>query len=330
MSGPSNREVYFSFFMFTVDLQPGNAAYTKVIVRHMKRLLELGYAGFDLPIAPNATADHEAEIRGYVELKRALDDAGLGGISVTTNVAAFKEFDPSSPDKQQRDTALAYLKSRVDITAALGGTIMAGPIVCPYNAYPVTEFGDPIWSDVLQDWTRSRYENAQPVIEQLGGYAETKGVKVAIEPVGHWETPAPNLLSEVLTFLRDIDSRQIGVCVDNAHVQLGSDGPAVSIADAQRAANDRRLHYVHISAPDRGAVHDSWIPWKPLLEPVLEIYDGPVLVEVFNAIPAFLSSLRLTRRKFWIPDEDKPVRGVPDAYTVADEAITTVRQKLFA
>ena len=43
--------------------------------------------------------------------------------------------------------------------------------------------------------------------------------------------------------------------------------------------------------------------------------------EVFNAIPAFLESLHLTRRKFWIPREDKPVAGRLDAYKVAGEAI---------
>ena len=43
--------------------------------------------------------------------------------------------------------------------------------------------------------------------------------------------------------------------------------------------------------------------------------------EAFNAIPAFLEFLHLTRRKFWIPSEDKPVAGWPDAYTVAGEAI---------
>ena len=32
-----------------------------------------------------------------------------------------------------------------------------------------------------------------------------------------------------------------------------------------RAAQQDRLYYVHISAPDRGAVHDSWIPWETVL-----------------------------------------------------------------
>jgi hypothetical protein len=61
---------------------------------------------------------------------------------------------------------------------------------------------------------------------------------------------------------------------------------------------------------------------------VLPRYSGPLLIEIFNAIPAFLQSLHLTRRKFWIPGEDEPVAGVPDAYTVAAEAIETLHDEL--
>ena len=328
LAGEAKRDIFFSFFMFTVDLRPGDADYAKVLIGHMQELMKLGYTGFDLPIAPMPTADHEAEVESYVQLKGSLDDAGLGEVAFTTNVAATRTFDPSSPYEQQRDVALAYLKSRVDITAALDGTIMAGPIVFPYNMFPVLDFGDPIWSDVLQAWAAPRYEFAQPVLEELGRYAEDKDVKVAIEPVDHWETPVPNMVGEVLAFLDGVLSRQVGVCVDSAHVVLGGDGPVASGEDIRRAAAEDRLHYVHISAPDRGAIHDSWIPWKRFVNPILEQYEGPLLVEIFNAIPAFLDSLRLTRRKFWIPGEDRPVAGVPDAYTVAGQAIAAVRHEL--
>jgi hypothetical protein len=85
---------------------------------------------------------------------------------------------------------------------------------------------------------------------------------------------------------------------------------------------------VHISAPDRGAVHDSWIPWRLLLEPVLASYEGPLLVETFNAIPVFVNPLHLTRRKFWIPGEDTPDPSRPDSYAVAREAIAAVRHEI--
>ncbi len=324
----SEREIYFSFFMFTADLQPNDRAYTKEIVAHMRALTAFGYAGFDLPIAPTATLDHRSEVQSYVNLRQALDDAGLEDVRFTTNVAATRTFDPSSPYAEQRAIGLSYLKSRVDITRALRASIMAGPIVLPYGVFPVTDFNQPVWSDALQEWLEPRYRNARPVIEELGEYAASQGVLVAIEPVDHWETPAPNMVRDAIRFLDGVRSPQVGVCIDSAHVVLGSDGPAAFTEDVRHVANADRLHYVHISAPDRGAVHDSWIPWKPFLCPILASYGGPLLVEVFNAIPVFLNSLRLTRRKFLIPGEDTPVPGRPDAYAIAREAIATLRREI--
>ena len=46
------RDLYFSFFMFTADLRPGDKAAALTTARHVEKLLELGYTGFDVPIAP--------------------------------------------------------------------------------------------------------------------------------------------------------------------------------------------------------------------------------------------------------------------------------------
>jgi sugar phosphate isomerase/epimerase len=322
------RDVYLSFFMFTTNLHPDDPGYTKVIVQHMRELRGLGYAGFDMPIFPNDTRDHRSEVESYQELKRALDQAGLDDVGFTTNVATTRTFDPTSEYEDQREVALAYLKSRVDITAALGGTIMAGPIVFPYNVFPTTDFGAAIWSDELQAWLEPRYRYAQPVLDKLGEHAERKGVRLAIEPVDHWETPAPNMVGDVMHFLEGVRSGQVGVCVDSAHVVLGSSGPGAFKQEIRQLAESGRLNYVQVSPPDRGAVLDSWIPWGVFLGTIAPRYSGPLLIEIFNAIPAFLQSLRLTRRKFWIPGEDEPVAGQPDAYTVAAEAIQALENEL--
>jgi D-psicose/D-tagatose/L-ribulose 3-epimerase len=320
-------EVFFSFFMFTADLQPDDPAYTEVIARHMRELSSYGYDGFDLPIAPTS-ADHRAEIQSYVHLRQRLEDLGLGDVRITTNVATTDEFDPTSPDPAQRDAAWEYLRSRVDITAVLGGSLMAGPVIFPYNVYPVTEDGQPIRSDALQDWVKPGYARARPIISELGAYAAEHGVTVGIEPVDHWEQVAPNLVGDVADFLEGFGGANVGVCIDSSHVVLGSEGPEAFRRQVARLAPERRISSIHLSAPDRGRLVDSWIPWRTFLDPILPVYDGPFLVEVFNAVPAFLNSFRLTRRKFWIPGEDPPVRGVPDAYTVAAEAISTVRAEL--
>ncbi len=323
----SHPHVYFSFFMFTADLRPDDVVYSETIVRHMRALLEMGYDGFDLPIAPTPTTDHRAEVDSYRRLRRRLDAAGLTGLKIATNVGCTRTFDPTSPYKEQRDAALGYLKSRVDITRALGGTMLAGPIVFPYGAFPTTDSGDPLWSDALQDWLAPRYRRAAPVLRELADYAAEQDVTLAIEPVDHWETPAPNMVADVMGFLAHVPDARLGLCVDSAHVLLGSDGPSAFRAGIAEAVAGHRLHYVHVSAPDRGAIHDSWIPWRAFLDPIVPHHAGPYLIEVFNAVPPFLASLRQTRRKFWIPCEDPPGRG-PSAYDIAKDALATFRQEL--
>jgi sugar phosphate isomerase/epimerase len=329
MSTPLRRDVYFSFFMFTANLQPDDAGYTETIAGHMRELLGMGYDGFDLPVAPTATTDHHKEVESYQRLRERLDKAGLTGLKIATNVGTTRTFDPTSLYKEQRDAALSYLKSRVDITVALGGTMLAGPIIFPYGVFPTTDFNEPIWSDALQDWLKPRYRLAVPVLASLADYAGERGVKLAIEPVDHWETAAPNMVADVLRFLEGVPNPQLGVCIDSAHVLLGSDGPAEFRSGVRQAVEGRRLHYVHISAPDRGSIHDSWIPWRQFLEPILPSFDGPFLLEVFNGVPVFLNSLRQTRRKFWIPNEDPRTHG-PSAYDIASGALTTLRRELAA
>jgi len=331
MEEARRREIYFSFFMFTADLRPNDASYTQVLVRHLKALTEIGYTGFDVHIAPGpANVGHHAEVESYISLKRAFDRAGFRDVKFTTNVGTTRTFDPTSPYEDQRRQALSYLKSRVDITSVLGGenTIMSGPFLYPYGIFPLTDDGEGIWSDALQDWMKPRYAAAASIFRELAQYSAEKRVKLAIEPVKNWETPGPTMVSEALDFLESADIPVGGVTIDTAQVVMESQGPAIFRKNVARAVQQSRLNYVHISAPDRGAVRDSWIPWEIMLDEIEPVYSGPYLVEVFNAIPPFESSMRMTRRRFWRPGEDAPEADVDSAYDVARAALKTLEEKL--
>jgi sugar phosphate isomerase/epimerase len=330
MSTTTKNEIFFSFFMFTADLRPNDEAYAKILIRHLRALTEMGYTGFDMHIAPlPARVSHNHEVKSYESLKRSFDQAGFKEAKFTTNVGTTRIFDPTSPYREQREQALAYLKSRVEITAVLGGeSIMAGPFLYPYGVFPLTDDGASIWSDELQDWLKPRYQAAQDCFEELGEYAAKRGVKLAIEPVKSWETPGPNQVSDALEFLQRIKPKQVGVAVDTAQVVMESQGPSVFVANIAAAHKTQRLHYVHISAPDRGAVRDSWIPWDIVMPEILPIYHGPLLIEVFNAVPPFVESMRMSRRRFWRPGEDKEERGLPSAYDIAREGLQALQEQI--
>jgi len=316
--------------MFTADLRPEDSAYTRQLVEHLKILTDMGYAGFDVHIAPKpVNVDHQQEIKSYIQLRKAFDKAGLQDSRFTTNVGTTRTFDPTSPYREQRDQALNYLKSRVDITHALGGeSIMSGPFLYPYGVFPLTDNDEPIWSDALQDWMKPRFLSARSTMLELDAYAAEKGVTLAIEPVKSWEMPPPNMVSEVLDFLDDIDAPTCGVTFDTAQILMESQGPNVFEQNIARAVNKHRLSYVHISAPDRGAIQDSWIPWEVMLSKIEPVYKGPYLIEVFNAIPPFGTSMRMARRRFWRPGEDDPQVGVKSAYEIAQISIDVFKGKI--
>lgn len=330
MAYPSTLpDIFLSFFMFTTDMKPDDPDYKKLVVSHIRALQEFGYSGFEFPIKPTFPVNNDfvKDVQSYIELRGYLNSEGLGNVKIVTNVGTTRTYDPTSPYSEQREKALAYLKSRVDITAALYGNIMMGPLIVPYGRYFKDDFGTPIWSDALQDLLAERYRIAQPVFNELGKYAETKEVKLAIEPITHWEQPGPNKLSQLIEFLNGVESTQVGVVIDGAHETLDGDGPELFKEQVAHIAGQGRLHYIQVSPPDRGALHTSWFPWQSFLEQVLQHYEGPIAVEIFNAIPAFVDSMRLTRRKFWIPGEDTE-NHYPSAYEIADKAIQMTQQEM--
>ena len=187
---------------------------------------------------------------------------------------------------------------------------MAGPIIFPYGGYPTTDFGEPIWSDALQDWAVPGYAAAQPVLQELGDYAADARRQArdrAGRPLGDGRAQHGRSGAGLPRRRRQRAGRRL----HRQRARAARRRRAGRVRGAGRSARAQRVHSVHISAPDRGALRDSWIPWHAFLDPILPVYDGPLLVEVFNAIPPFLDSLRLTRRKFWIPGEDDAGRRRP-------------------
>jgi sugar phosphate isomerase/epimerase/glyoxylase-like metal-dependent hydrolase (beta-lactamase superfamily II) len=335
MSPQPPREIYFSFFMFTADLQPNNQEYRQVLVRHMHKLDEMGYNGFDLHIAdrPASDFDYKKEVEDYRGLKQAFDKEGFTNMKFATNVGSTRDYDPTSPSPETRELALLYLKSRVDITKVLGGegAIMSGPFLYPYGAFP----DKPLWSDSLQDWIQPRLRNADSVFKELAHYADENKVKLALEPVKNWETPPPNMVSEVLDFVERLQSKPCGITIDTAQVLMESQGPQIFRKNVDRAANRGLLNYVHISPPDRGDLYDSWIPWDLMLgkleeptSPSARRFQGPYLIEIFNAIPPFDALMRMSRRRFWRPGEDPNGSEELNAYRIAYKAFEELRRQI--
>jgi len=326
-------EMYFSFFMFGSNFSIEDDNFLDQAITHIRKLVEMGYVGFEFhPGREDTTVfafpTYQDELNAYIAFRQRMNDEGFSDIKIATNVGATPECDPSSSHLAIREAGITYLKSRIDITAALGGEIMMGPMVIPYGGFVVNApNGEQVWSDQLQDELELRYVNAQQSFILLGEYAASKAVKLAIEPISHWETPGPNKLAQLIPFLNGIDDPTVGVVIDSAQETLDGDGPEMFKQQIKYLADQGRLHYAQASPPDRGELVNSWLPWESIFTPILERFNGPIAVEIFNAVGAFDGGLRLTRRKYWIPEVDEPTE-YPDAYLVAKQAYEITQAKL--
>ena len=329
MTSRPEPSFYLSFFLFTTDPRPGDPAARELLLGQVRELVAMGYGGFELPIPPSSMADPEAEVEAYRQLRQALDAEGFEAVALTTNVAATPDFDPTSADAAVRERALVYLRSRVEITAALRGTVMMGPIIFPYALRPRGRDGAELWSDALQEALPAGYARAATVLAELADHAAGLGVRLAIEPISHWETAAPNTLAELQAFLELVPNPQLGVVIDSAHETLDGAGPECFAAQVEALAMAGRLHYVQLSPPDRGRLDRSWLPWTPFLERVLPYYQGPLAIEMFNALPLFQPLLRLNRRKYWIAGVDAPSND-PSAMDVAAASLAASRKVVAA
>jgi glyoxylase-like metal-dependent hydrolase (beta-lactamase superfamily II) len=157
---------------------------------------------------------------------------------------------------------------------------------------------------------------------------------LALEPVKNWETPPPNMVSEVLEFVEGLHSAPCGITIDTAQVLMESQGPTIFKDNVNRAVGNGLLNYVHVSPPDRGAVDDSWIPWDLMLGHFEKLgssekrFQGPYLIEIFNAIPPFDALMRMSRRRFWRPSEDPEGPDELHAYKIADKALEKLRGQI--
>ena len=186
----------------------------------LKVLVDYGYAGFELhtgrsPEVEVAYPTYTDEIEAYAAFRRDLDSSGLGHVQLATNVGATPALDPSSDDPSVRRAAGAFLRSRADIAAALRAEILMGPVVIPYAGFVHSApNADPVWSDALQDQLSQRYENAAPVLDEVGEHARRRGVKIAIENV--WNNFILSPL-EANRYLDEIASEWVGW-----HLDLGN------------------------------------------------------------------------------------------------------------
>jgi len=242
-------------------------------------LKKTGYDGVEIPI-------FEGDPSHFEKLGRAVRDAGLEANGITVMPDAAR--DAISSDAAARKGALDHIAWATDCTAAMGGTMLAGPLHQALGRFS----GE---GRTPQEW-----DHGVETLRRAADRAAAAGIALSIEPLNRFECYFLNLVRDAAEFCKEVDRPNIGVLYDTFHANIEEKHPIGAIHQ-----NIASINHVHISANDRGTPGKDHIPWAETFATLKRNgYDGWLTIEAFGrALPDLAAATRVWRDFFPDPEE---------------------------
>lgn len=240
----------------------------------LETLKKVGYDGVEVPL-------FQGDLAHYRKLGQALADNGLAATTVT--VMPDTEHDIVSADPQARQGGADHLRWAIDNTAALGGTLLAGPIHQALGHF--TGSGR----------TQEEWERGVEVMRACAGHAADAGVALSIEPLNRFECYFLNTVADAAAFVQQVGKPNVGLLYDTFHANIEEKHPVGALREYLRWVN-----HVHISANDRGTPGKDHVPWAETFSVLKENgYDSWLTIEAFGrALPDLAAATRVWRDFF--------------------------------
>jgi D-psicose/D-tagatose/L-ribulose 3-epimerase len=222
----------------------------------LPRLKAAGFDGIELPVFdPGAVP--AAAIRG------ALADNGL---EVTTCTVIPAGTSMGSDDAGARRKAVDQIKASIDATASIGGTLLAGPFYSPVGYLPGHRRSASEWAYAVS------------CFRELGPYAESAGVKLAIEPLNRFETYFLNTAADAARMCDEVGHPWVGILFDTFHANIEEKNAGAAMKQC-----GKHLFHVHTCENDRGAPGSGNVDWPSVFAAIREMkYDGWLTIESFG------------------------------------------------
>jgi D-psicose/D-tagatose/L-ribulose 3-epimerase len=249
---------------------------THITAEHFPLLAKLKQAGFDgveLPL-------FEGEEAHFKKVGQELKNLGLASTAVTICTA---ENNPISPDAAIRKKASEHHKWALNMTAALGGTLLAGPY---HSAIGVFSGAGP---------TEDEKKRAAEVLRGTAEEAKKLNIMLAIEWINRFECYFLSTNADARALVKAVNHPSFRMMYDTFHAHIEEKKVGESIV----AAGDSIVH-VHISENDRGTPGTGQIHWDETFRALKQIkYDGWLMIEAFGrALPALAAATRVWRDLF--------------------------------
>jgi D-psicose/D-tagatose/L-ribulose 3-epimerase len=249
---------------------------THVTAEHFPLLEKLKRAGFDGVEIPL----FEGDAAYFQSVRKELDRQGLGCSTVTV---VGPENSPISPDASVRKAAVERIKWAIEMTATLGGDVMAGPFHSPLGVFS----GEPPTNDEKQ--------RAADVLRQASEIAAANKVKLAIEYLNRFECYFLTTAADARALVDRVNHPSFRTMYDSFHANIEEKSPSKAVA----TLGDRFVH-VHISESDRGTPGTGMVHWDETFKALRRAnYDGWLTIEAFGrALPALAAATKVWRDLF--------------------------------
>ncbi len=277
------RPLGFSFLYFA----------PRIVEQHrpwFARAAHHGYQGVELPL-------NDASEQDLAFLRGAVAAEGLAATAVGFVTAAAN---PIAADPTIRRAAIDHLGRLAERAAAIGATVLAGPM---HSAYGV-------WSEAPP--TADEQARCIEVLRAAGDHAARCGVKLALEPLNRFECYFLNTAASCHDLVLAIDHAHVVGALDTHHAHIEESDTLAAIA-----ASAGTLGHVQLSENHRGTPGTGQVAFDRVLQALDAIdYQGWLVIEAFSRqTPAFGNMLRVWRE----------LDDGPDAVMAAGAAIATPR-----
>lgn len=219
-------------------------------------LKSAGYDGVEVPVRFGTAADYHA-------IGKQLDSLDLGR---TATLSLGAEYNLISADPKIRRHGLKELKRRIDLTAALGGEVIAGPFQCAPGVFT----GQPP--------TRDEFQWSADALRTAAEYAAQFDIILTPEAVNRFACYLTNTMEHLDRLVSMVDHPNLQMLYDTHHAHIEEKNVAAVIA-----RYGHKIRHVQISENDRGTPGSGQVRWMETFRSLREIgYDHWLTIEAFG------------------------------------------------
>ena len=229
-----------------------------------------GFDGIEIPIG-------DGDLSFYQKIGDKLASLHLGCTAVTS---LFDDGNPVSPDPKIRAVAVEQMKWRIEMGAAMGAEVIAGPFHSAFASFT----GEPP--------TDEERKRSAEVLRQAAEYAAAYNIILTPESLNRFECYLYNTLADISTLITTVDHPNLKMIFDTHHAHIEEK----SLQEVITKYADLIAH-VHISENDRGTPGSGQVNWEQVFTSLHEIkYDRWLTIEAFSRHnPEFASGINVWR-----------------------------------